>query len=414
MKATRGLPGHAASLAAGVVAGGMAALVFATLLTAALGGPTDRDVGANRSPVDAPARAPVTERSPTPAARSEPLLLLAWASGGLPEQTQRVLQRHPQVQRVTTVTAGVDWVTATRAHDGSFIEEQPRGFAVPLEVAVIDPEQYAAFAPPAERAKILALEQGEALLADTQAELRSLEANGMLELVDRRLTVAGSVSDVAANGYELLVAGPPPAEWERSDRFVLFHLRAAGARRAIERRLDRLLRPGQTFRVRAKGETPYLRHGDAVLPQMAIKDVFGEFAARPRSDGSIEVDPAWRAKNIVTAAVPVLGRVTCHRILIPQLKRALRQVAQEGLGFTINTAQYGGCYGPRFIGSTPGGRLSHHTWGVAIDLNVAENAFGTKADQDPRLVEIFEEHGFTWGGRWLVPDGMHFEWVAFP
>jgi hypothetical protein len=23
------------------------------------------------------------------------------------------------------------------------------------------------------------------------------------------------------------------------------------------------------------------------------------------------------------------------------------------------------------------------------------------------------EHGFTWGGDWLVPDGMHFEWVSF-
>lgn len=413
MKATRGIAGHVAALTAGIVGGGVAALVLAALLNTAVGGPGDADL-AGSPRVDAPVGGIDKQRWPSPSAKSEPLLLLAWASGGLPDRTQRVLQRQPQVQRVTTVIAGVDWLTATRTHDGSFIEEQPPGFAVPLEVAVIDPEQYAAFAPPAERAKILALEEGEALLAATQAELRSLDGNGILELVDRRLTVAGTVSDVATNGYELLVSGPPPAAWERSDRFVLFHLRTAEARRAIERRLDRLLRPGQTFRVRAKGETPFLRHGDAVLPQMAIKDVFGEFAARPRSDGSIDVDPAWRGKNIVTGTVPVLGRVTCHRILIPQLRQALRQVAQEGLGFTINTAQYGGCYGPRFIGSTPGGRLSHHAWGVAIDLNVAENAFGTKADQDPRLVEIFEDHGFTWGGRWLVPDGMHFEWVSFP
>ena len=27
----------------------------------------------------------------------------------------------------------------------------------------------------------------------------------------------------------------------------------------------------------------------------------------------------------------------------------------------------------------------------------------------PRLVSAFERWGFTWGGRWLVPDGMHFE-----
>ena len=24
------------------------------------------------------------------------------------------------------------------------------------------------------------------------------------------------------------------------------------------------------------------------------------------------------------------------------------------------------------------------------------------------------EHGFTWGGRWTVPDGMHFEFVDIP
>ena len=30
------------------------------------------------------------------------------------------------------------------------------------------------------------------------------------------------------------------------------------------------------------------------------------------------------------------------------------------------------------------------------------------------MVKIFEQWGFTWGGQWLVPDGMHFEFVRFP
>jgi hypothetical protein len=29
-------------------------------------------------------------------------------------------------------------------------------------------------------------------------------------------------------------------------------------------------------------------------------------------------------------------------------------------------------------------------------------------------VEIFDRWGFTWGGSWLVPDGMHFEFRNFP
>lgn len=407
------LAGHTAALSVGIVLGGVVALVAATLLTQALGG-TETTGDAKRPPLRASDPTHPIETSTATRGADGPLLLLAWASGGLPPRTQQSLENHPQVQRATTVVAGVDWLKASRRPDGSSVERHAGGFAVPLEVAVIDPKRYAAFAPPAERRDILALERGEALLAETEADIRSLSGEGVLELVDRDVTVAGTVSDVAANGYELLVAGPPPASWERSDRFVLFHLRSENARNAIERRLDRLLGAGQRFRVRAKGETPFLRYGDAVLPQMMIKDVFGEFAARPLPTGSIDIDDAWRDKNIVDAPVPILGRVTCHRTLIPQLRAALRQVAQEGLGFTINTAQYGGCYGPRFIGSVPGGRLSHHAWGAAIDINVAENAFGTKADQDRRLVDIFEGHGFTWGGRWLVPDGMHFEWVAFP
>jgi hypothetical protein len=92
----------------------------------------------------------------------------------------------------------------------------------------------------------------------------------------------------------------------------------------------------------------------------------------------------------------------------------MREIRERGLGFLVNRSQYGGCFGPRFISRDPRGRLSHHSWGIAIDVNVAENPFGTRADQDPRLVEAMERAGFTWGGRWLVPDGMHFEWARFP
>ena len=33
---------------------------------------------------------------------------------------------------------------------------------------------------------------------------------------------------------------------------------------------------------------------------------------------------------------------------------------------------------------------------------------------DCRVVRIFRKHNFAWGGNFLVPDGMHFEWVGEP
>ncbi|HJR44498.1 MAG TPA: M15 family metallopeptidase [Actinomycetota bacterium] len=389
--------GYGAALVVGAAVGTLVALgVAAAFDEPDIELPVPKDV----------ASAPV-EATPSPVAaipKKRPRVLLAWATGGLPSTAETVLEEMREVARVTTVRAGVDWLAAGGRMPGA---------AIPLEVAIVRPREYARFVAPAERPAVLGLERGEALLPPDDPQRRQ-PAAGRLRLVDRTVRVVGRIDEVATSGYEVLLAGPDPASWDRVDRFLLIQLRDPRARGRIQRTLRSLLGPGQSLRVRAKGETPFLRYGDAVLPQLSVKNTFGEFAARPLPDGRIEVDPRWIDANIRTAQVPILGKVACHRTLIPQLRAALAEVRAEGLGHTINTSQYGGCYGPRFIGLEPGGRLSHHTWGIAIDINVAENAFGTRPTQDPRLVAIMEDHGFTWGGRWLFPDGMHFEWVAFP
>jgi hypothetical protein len=91
----------------------------------------------------------------------------------------------------------------------------------------------------------------------------------------------------------------------------------------------------------------------------------------------------------------------------------MQAVKSAGLTHLIDTSGYGGCYGPRFINSDPGGRLSHHSWGIAFDINVPDNPYAAEPNMPPRLVETIERSGFTWGGRWLVPDGMHFEWQSW-
>lgn len=397
MKLPGSLIGHLLSVCVGVTIGG----VIAFAIGSALGGPEPIPVPSQ--PPDLLGVEPTAPTTQTPTKASPSRLLLAWASGGLPRSAENAVERLPGVRAATTVRAGVDWLEPP---------DPATPGAIPLEVAIVEPREYAAFVAPAMRRTIRSLDTTSAVVARGSPSGR--ESAARLQLTDRTLRVVGSSDEVATNGYEALLAGPTPRSWSRVDRFILVQLSDHEARRNVERRLQRLLRPGQSLRVRAKGETPFLRYGDAVLPQLVIKKTFGEFSAVQLENGDLEIDPSWVDTHIRTVDVPLLGKVTCHRALIPQLVDALDEVRAEGLGHTIAPGDYGGCFGPRFIGLEPGGRLSHHSWGIAIDINVSENAFGTKPNLDQRLVAIMERHGFTWGGRWLVPDGMHFEWVRFP
>jgi hypothetical protein len=116
-------------------------------------------------------------------------------------------------------------------------------------------------------------------------------------------------------------------------------------------------------------------------------------------------DSSWVAENIVTDTVPLLGRVTCHKVMMPQLKAALAEVVQRGLGEHVY--QHVGCYYPRFIANST--RLSNHAFGMAIDINSLENQRGTKGQMHPEVVDIFKSWGFGWGGDWSWTDPMHFE-----
>ena len=74
----------------------------------------------------------------------------------------------------------------------------------------------------------------------------------------------------------------------------------------------------------------------------------------------------------------------------------------------------GGCFVPRLIRGPSGGFLSRHSFGIAIDVNPSTNPFGGTPTMDARIVEILAGHGFSWGGTWTRPDGMHFEWTGTP
>ncbi len=64
-------------------------------------------------------------------------------------------------------------------------------------------------------------------------------------------------------------------------------------------------------------------------------------------------------------------------------------------------------------------RLSAHSFGIALDINVRQSHYwrnhstiGTPSYRNRipfEIVELFERHGFIWGGKWIHFDTMHFE-----
>jgi len=152
-------------------------------------------------------------------------------------------------------------------------------------------------------------------------------------------------------------------------------------------------------------QTAYLTGG-------SVAEAVGSFTYTPRPDGTVAVDPAWVSANIRTETVPILGTVTCHRAMLPQMRAALQEIVDRGLADKINPGEYAGCFYPRFIAHDPKQGLSLHSWGIAFDINVPGNQRGTSGEIDRTVVEIFKKWGFAWGGDWSYTDPMHFEMAA--
>ena len=143
-----------------------------------------------------------------------------------------------------------------------------------------------------------------------------------------------------------------------------------------------------------------------VLPTALVKEIFGDFQIKERDGVWITTEPEWREENIQNKRMPILGITRCHRLMWEPLEGALNQILEEGLEKYLSIEEWrssGGCYAPRRINRfEAGGSISRHAWGIAIDIN-------TKSSYPPRVVQIFNDWGFAWGGTWTSPDEMHFE-----
>lgn len=397
-------------LAIGIVAL-LAGLVAGAALTMALQGPT---APVHEASPSAPAGT-VTSTVPTTSTSLQPSttvalppsseVLLIWVPGSLPDGFADAVAAIDGVEAVTSVRSDLAHLIESRDAFGAVVDRTEGGFVVPLETMAFDPATYGAFVPAEHRALFASPPPASVLLGETSAELRRLGPGAVLTLADgTRLTVTAVVPDELIGAAELAVpTGSVPVA---NERYLL--ARYQGEREALEATIRALLPEGTGARVRGPGETPVFRHGDAVLAQSVIKVRFGEFAYRPGDGLSFEIDPVWRGENIVTATVPLLGTITCHRAIVPLVDGAMQELVDRGLSHIVDASTFRGCFNPRYISGRRG--ISRHAWGVALDINWGANPTGLASAQDPRLVDTMDRWGFTSGHSWLIPDAGHFEW----
>jgi len=293
---------------------------------------------------------------------------------------------------------------------GVDVQRPPAGFGYPMAVAA-QPSRLA------DRSLRAVLRAGEAVVSERSAALRGAEVGDVLTLEgwngEIREIPVGALAPDAELGWAEIVLDTEVARrlgLERPTRVEVRNAADAGvARLAVETFLPR----GDMVVVSVGPPPP------PVLPDVLVKERFGEFSFRPHpGDDGIDIDEAWVAAHIVTVDLPRLGTFRCHRLAVPYLRRSMEDVVSRRLGWLVDREDFqraGGCYSPRLIrGDGAGFAVSRHAWGAAVDLNPSSNPFGGPARMESRLVDIFGAWGFAWGGGWLTPDPMHFEWRQLP
>ena len=395
------------------IGGAIAGVVAGAMITLSIQGSAAPSPPAADDPLPVPV--PVTR----PAA---PETFLAWVPHGLPLGFAERVARLPEIGRMTVVAEDNVWLHRSWSATGELVDETTRPYRIPIDAAAVEVRSFAPFLPPADRSALAAVEAGEGILGSTSASLRGLGPGAVLDFgAGARVRIAAVLPDELVGAAELMVSkSTGRLIGVTRDRHLL--LQPAGERRTRSGELTRVLQRllpeplgslGQV-QVRASGDTPYFRAGDAVLPPVLMKALFGEFAARPAKDqrGSLEIDPAWIGEHIQPTHVPLLGYVRCHRAILPQLRGAMQELRDAGLRSLIRS--YHGCFVPKFVTRDPTALISHHTWGVAFDVNLVGNYYGQDPNQDERLQETLARWGFLWGGDFVVPDGNHFEYRRAP
>ena len=190
-----------------------------------------------------------------------------------------------------------------------------------------------------------------------------------------------------------------------------------------------------------KGEKPF----ETMLNAPDIKDQFsqayaiGKPGAAPdvnQDPGRIRYDALFRKmygdcrKGGVAKDMEPVAWLPKHKggkvmfSIINGAAKALQDVSDELDALPAAVTKFlipsAGSFNCRVIAGTD--RASMHSYGVAIDINTAHAHYWRNAKPDGKgrltyhneipfeIVDIFERHGFIWGGKWYHYDTMHFEY----
>ena len=130
---------------------------------------------------------------------------------------------------------------------------------------------------------------------------------------------------------------------------------------------------------------------------------------RPRLVSLVWLPRSWGRAIEATSVNGVAQRLAAVSAEVDALPLPLKRYAYPSAG----------TYNCRTVADT--GQPSMHAWGAAIDINTAYGDYwlGHRSDTSDtgylnriptEIVEIFERHGFIWGGKWSHYDTMHFEY----
>lgn len=159
-----------------------------------------------------------------------------------------------------------------------------------------------------------------------------------------------------------------------------------------------------------------------IMPPRGLQEIvssFGDIFDFLHADGSL--DPRWESEMLTRITLPfplplswnpdlMVGQLRCHKLLADVFSQVFSEIEQQGLAGRVHSL--GGCFS--FRTQRAGAKMSTHAWGIAIDLDTANNAQGTAGAMDPGIIAIFRAAGFTWGGDWMGKrrDPMHFQFCS--